>query len=84
MAVADKHYWLRCHHEGRKWIHAFSCHEDRRAIERGLKLARNLAFPDLVGLDDYDLLQRRGWRYGVVELVNELGVILHEWESDER
>lgn len=82
--MSDKTYWLRCHHENRKWIHAFSCHEDRRAIERGLKLARHLAFPDLAGLDDYDLLQRRGWRHGVVELVNELGVILCEWQPHER
>jgi hypothetical protein len=80
----DKHYWLRCHHQGRRWIHAFSGYEDRRAIERGLKLAQSLAHPDIAGLSDYDLLQRRGWRHGVVELINELGVVLHEWQPDER
>jgi hypothetical protein len=28
--------------------------------------------------------RRRAWRYGRVELVNEVGVIIHEWESHER
>ena len=81
-----KQYWLRANHDGYRWLKAFTCHEDRRAVERGLVLARSMAHPPITPESSERIEQerRRAWRYGRVELVNEVGVIIHEWESHER
>lgn len=81
-----KQYWLRANYEGHRWLKAFTDSDDRRAIERGLVLTRSLMFPPITPFlaEKMEQERRRAWRYGRVELVNEVGVIIHEWESHER
>jgi hypothetical protein len=75
----DKHYWLRCSHQGRKWITTFADDDDRHAIVRGRMKLEKLADGNRVGMSDLERRQADDWNRGDVELVNEVGVVLNEY-----
>lgn len=73
-----KHYWLRCHNEGRKWIHTFHANSDYEAIDIAATKIQKLAHQNQAGLSDFERRQVDDWYNGIVELINEVGVVIRE------
>lgn len=73
-----KHYWLRCNNEGRKWIHSFHANSDYEAITIGAQKIQKLAHQNQAGLSDFERRQVDDWYNGIVELINEVGVVISE------
>ena len=73
-----KQYWLRCNHQGRKWIHSFNANSDYEAIEVAAAKIQKLAHKNQAGFSDFERRQVDDWYNGIVELINEVGVVIHE------
>ncbi len=73
-----KHYWLRCHHQGRKWVHSYHANSDREAIDIGAEKMQKLAHQNQAGLSDFERRQVDDWHNGIVDVINEVGVVIAE------
>ncbi len=78
----EKHYWLRCAHAGRKWIHSFHGTDDRTAIDAGYRILSKLSKGHEPGFSDFDNRRANDWKQGDVELVNQIGVVLFEYGAE--